>query len=521
MPYILGSKIVIYTDHAALKYFFSKREAKPRLIRWVLLLQELNLEIRDKKGSENSVADHLSRLHISGTGDIRDSFPDENLLAVSSHAPWFVHIINFLVTGSILEPWNWHRKDKFFHELKYDYWEEPLLFHVVYDQIIRRCVAEEEQGSILSMCHSSACRGHFSARKTANKILQSGFYWPTIFKDAHHFYTECLQCQAALNISMWDEMPMRPILEVEIFDLWGIDFMRPFPPSDGKEYILVAVDYVSKWVEAIRTRTNTHREVLRFVTRNIFSRYGCLRIIISDGGSQFNNAHFHALLKRYGVYHRVTTPYHPQANGQVEVSNREVKNILKKIIRPDGKDWAHKLPDALWAYRTAYKIPIGMSPFRLIFRKACHLSVEHEHRAYWAIKKLNLSLEKAGKHRLLKLQELQELRRNVYENAEIYKEKTKAFHDRNIRRRTFNVNEKVWLYNSRLKLFPGKLRSRWDGPYVVVESFDSRSVLISNPKSGKKFKVNGHRLKPYLTVEPPTPADKVNMHLPEVHEDVR
>ena len=218
-PYILGSKIVIYTDHAALKYLFSKKEAKPRLIRWVLLLQEFDLKIKDKKGSENSVADHLSRLHVSGKGHISESFPNEHLLVVSSHAPWFAHIINLLVTGSIPEHWNRHRKDKFFHELKYYYWEEPLLFHVEYDQIIRRCVAKEEQGDILSMCHSSACKGHFAARKTTDKILQSGFYWPTIFKDAHCFFIECLQCQAALNISKRDEMPMRPILEVEIFDL--------------------------------------------------------------------------------------------------------------------------------------------------------------------------------------------------------------------------------------------------------------------------------------------------------------
>ena len=118
-PYILGSKIIIYTDHAALKYLFSKKEAKPQLIRWVLLLQVFDLEIKDKKGIENSVADHLLRLHISGTGDISDSFPDEHLLALSSHRHWFAHIINFLVTESIPEHWNWHRKDKFFHELKY------------------------------------------------------------------------------------------------------------------------------------------------------------------------------------------------------------------------------------------------------------------------------------------------------------------------------------------------------------------------------------------------------------------
>ena len=189
---------------------------------------------------------------------------------------------------------------------------------------------------------------------------------------------------------------------------------------------------MSKWAEAIPTRTNDHQEVLRFVTRCIFAQYSCPRAIFSDGGSHFNNAHFRALLKKYGVHHHITTPYHPQANGQIEVSNREVKSILKKIIHPDEKDCAHKLPDALWAYRTAYKTPIGMSPFRLIFRKACHLPVELEYQAYWAIKKLNLSLDEAGKQRLLQLQELQELRHDAYKNAAIYKEKTKAFHDRHI-----------------------------------------------------------------------------------------
>ena len=206
-------------------------------------------------------------------------------------------------------------------------------------------------------------------RKIADKILQSGFYWPPIFNDTRRFYTECLQCQVALKISKQDEMTMRLILEVEIFDLWGIDFMRPFPLSDGKEYIFLAVDYMSKWVEAIPTRTNTHREVFKFITRKIFSLYGCPRAIISDGGSYFNNAHFCELLRKYGLHHHITTPYHPQENGQVEVSNRKVKNIVKKIIQPDEKDWAHRLLDALWVYQMAYKTPIGMSPFRLIFEK--------------------------------------------------------------------------------------------------------------------------------------------------------
>ena len=192
------------------------------------------------------------------------------------------------------------------------------------------------------------------------------------------------------------------------------------------------MDYVSKWFEGIPTRTNDHWEELKFVITCIFTRYGCLRAIINDGGSHFNNAHFWALLKKYRVHHRVTTPYHPKANGQVEVTNREVKSILKKIIRPDGKDWAYKLLNALWAYRMAYKTLVGMYPFRLIFGKACYLPVDLDHQAYSAIKKVNLSLDEAGKHRLLQLQELQELRHDAYENAAVYKEKTKAFHDRHI-----------------------------------------------------------------------------------------
>ena len=170
-PYILGSKIIVYTDHAALKYLLSKKEAKPRLIRWVLLLQEFDLEVEDKKGSENSVANHLSQLHTTSSGEICNTFPDEQLLAVVTKVPWFAHIVNYLVT-------------KFAYDVKHYFWEEPQLFHVGADQIIRRCILEEEKEHILAMCHSSLCGGHFTSRKTGAKVLQSGFYWPTLFKDA-------------------------------------------------------------------------------------------------------------------------------------------------------------------------------------------------------------------------------------------------------------------------------------------------------------------------------------------------
>jgi hypothetical protein len=157
-------------------------------------------------------------------------------------------------------------------------------------------------------------------------------------------------------------MPQTPILVVEIFDIWGIDFMRPFPSSNGFLYILLAVDYVSKWVEASATRTNNSACVLSFLKTNIFSRFGTPRAIISDGGSHFCNKSFEALLKKYSITHRISTPYHPQTSGQAEVSNREVKQILEKTVNPSRKDWSSRLPDALWAYRTAYKTPIAKNP---------------------------------------------------------------------------------------------------------------------------------------------------------------
>jgi len=350
--YLVGSPVIVFSDHAALKYLLSKKDSKARLVRWILLLQEFDITIKDKKGTENVVADHLSRLTTDSRSDITpidDYFPDESLFSVST-MPWYANIVNFLVSGQLPAHWSTQDKRKFLNEVKNFYWDDPYLFKYCPDQIFRRCIPDNEVSSVIKFCHSEACGGHFSSRKTTAKILQSGFYWPTMFKDSHAFCKTCENCQKLGSISKRHMMPLNPILVIEIFDCWGIDFMGPFPPSFGFLYILVAVDYVSKWIEAIPSRNNDHKTVIKFLKENILSRFGIPRAMISDGGTHFCNKPFESLMKKYGITHKVATPYHPQTSGQVELANREIKQILEKTVNPNRKDWSLRLNDALWAY---------------------------------------------------------------------------------------------------------------------------------------------------------------------------
>lgn len=204
--------------------------------------------------------------------------------------------------------------------------------------LVRRCVPEEEQREILKACHDSEYGGHFSGDKIAAKLLQSGLYWPTLFKDAQNIVKECDICQRTGNIWKRNQMPQNAMLEVELFDVWRIDFMGLFPPSFRKHYILIAVDYVSKWVEVVPLPTSDAKVVVNFLKNYIFSRFGVPRALISDEGTHLLNKLMKNLLRKYNMNHKITTPYHPQASGQVEVSNRQIKQILEKIVSASQKD---------------------------------------------------------------------------------------------------------------------------------------------------------------------------------------
>nr|GEU78395.1 reverse transcriptase domain-containing protein [Tanacetum cinerariifolium] len=265
----------------ALKYLFSKKDAKARLLRWILLLQEFDFKFIDTKGAKNYATDHLSRLensyeNVFDPKEINETFPLESLNKVAHQdpsTPWFADFANYHAGKFIIKGMTTQQKQKFFKDVRHYFWDDPYLFKTNPDQIIRRCVAGQEAIDILKACHSGPTGGYYGANYTAKKVFDSGFYWPTIYKDAFDIVKHCDSCQRQGKISQKDKMPQNSIQVSEIFDVWGIDFIGPFPSSKGNKYILVSVDYISKWVEAKALPTDDARVVVKFL-KSIFSRFG-------------------------------------------------------------------------------------------------------------------------------------------------------------------------------------------------------------------------------------------------------
>nr|GFA76248.1 DNA-directed DNA polymerase [Tanacetum cinerariifolium] len=367
--YLIVNKCIVHTDHSALKYLFAKKDAKARLLRWVPLLQEFDFDVFDTKGAENLAADHI--------------------------APWFADFANYHARNFIVKGMSSQQKNKFFKDVKHYFWDDPFLFKIYADQVIRWCVHGKEALDILEACHNGPTGGHHGANLTAKKVFDSGFFWPTIYKDAHEFVKNCDSCQRQGKISQRDEMPQNSIQICEIFDIGELTLWARSRLHEGTN--------IFSWPSIIY--------------RNGLKQKRSPPMTLESFASSLNRSSPDLVMPKYGVTHRLSTAYHPHTSGQVEVSNHGLKRILERTIGQHRASWSDKLDDALWAFRTSYKTPIECTPYKLVYEKACHLSIELEHKAYWALNQTNFDLSVTCDHRKIQLNELNELRDHAYENS--------------------------------------------------------------------------------------------------------
>nr|GEU75021.1 reverse transcriptase domain-containing protein [Tanacetum cinerariifolium] len=425
--YLIMNKSIVYTDHSTLKYLFAKKDAKARLLRWILLIQEFDFKVIDTKGAKNYAADHLSRLenpyeNVFDPKEINETFPLETLNKVAHQdqsTPWLADFANYHAGKFMIKGMTTQQKQKFFKDVRHYFWDDPYLFKTCADQVIHRCIAGQEAIDILKACHSGPNGGYYGANYTTKKVFDS-------------------------------------------------------------------FDYLSKRVKAKALSTNDAIVVVKFL-KSLFFGFRTPKAIISDRGTHFCNDQFSKVMSKYGVTHRLSTAYHPQMSGQVEVTNHGLKRILKRTVGKNRALWSDKLEDALWAFRTAFKTPIGCTPYRLVYGKSCHLPLELKHKAFWALKHANFDLKTTGDHQKLQLNELSELQDQAYENSLIYKERMKKLHDAKIKNRIFNVGDQVLLFNSRLKIFSRKLKSRWSGPFTIAEVYPYGTAKLVHA-DGSNFK---------------------------------
>nr|GEW95960.1 reverse transcriptase domain-containing protein [Tanacetum cinerariifolium] len=377
-------------------------------------------------GAENLAADHLSRLEnphqsVLDKKEINETFPLETLNMVSfrsdSSTPWFADFANYHAGNFVVKGMSFQQKKKFFKDMKHYFWTTPSCL---------KCMRIKSSGGV------------FTTRK------------PLIF------------------------------LRLATMDLLGDIMAQTTLPK--RCLTLVSIGLQSNLVmlvnvEAKALPTNDARVVCK-ILKSLFARFGTPYAIISDRSTYFCNDQFVKVMLKYGVTHRLATAYYPHT-GQVEDSNRGLKRILERSVGENRASWSNKLDDALWAFRTAFKTPIGCTPYKLVYGKSCHLPIALEHKAYWALKHANFMRLIAGDHQKVQLNELNELHDQAYENSLIYKEKTKRIHDSKIKDRIFNVGDRVLLFNSRLKIFSGKLKTHWTGPFIVTQVFPYGTVELS------------------------------------------
>ncbi|MCO5553222.1 hypothetical protein L7F22_006743 [Adiantum nelumboides] len=406
-------------------------------------------------------------------------------------------IVSYILEGEFPQSFTKAQKQRLMEKASSYLFLEGALYQRGKDQVCRRIPTVEEIPSILEDLHEEACGGHFAQELAAKKILLSGYVWPSLHIDVQHWCKSCHNCQVNGNKHLLHG-PRQLVLANGPFEKWGIDAMGPLPRTkNGKLYILVAIDYMTRWVEDQSVTRVNEKTVSRFVYTHICCRFGTPLEIVSDNGPEFRKGLLTEVCEELHILHRHSTPYYPQSNGLVEKAN----GIIRKMVKNKTKLWDDFLDGALWAYRTTYKEATEFTPFHLVYGQEALQPIELNIPTMRLHGKAVQRKEEEWTDRLLTLAELEWKREAAYECYKRKSTQVKDKLDKEVKDKGIKEGDLVLRYDNRLdNHFDAKFETRWQGPYIVKKAFNSSYYQLMD-LDGKELprKVNGYRLKPYLS----------------------
>jgi hypothetical protein len=497
--YILLRTTTVIANSNPMYHVLTRQVLGGKYSKWIVILQEFDLEFTKAKAKKSLVfAELICALPSADeNNEPRDPLPDESLFLISTSDPWYGDILLYLQTQRFQPNISREERRRIRHHSRRYLILGDTLYRRGIDTILRRCLIHEEAERVLNDCHLGACGGHLSGMATAQKILRAGYFWPSIFKDCIEAVKKCPPCQIFNKKARTHPTALHPIIAIGPFSKWGIDFMQCKPTSaGGHSYIIVAVDYFTKWAEAMPTFLNDGRTAALFLFNHIITRFGVPHAIVTDHGAHFKNQMMSELHVKLGFRHENSSPYYPQANGQVEAINKVLKTMIQRMVGENKTSWHLQLFSALWAYRTSAKTSTGFTPFQLVYGIEAVLPIECE------IPSLKLKVEllphtSAEEERFLYLSKLDETRRDAALINEAHQKRIKSQYDKSVQPRAFAEGDLVLVYDqAHDKLGTGKLEPMWHGPYIVkrvlhkgaYELVDYDGISLGEPRNGLYLK---------------------------------
>jgi hypothetical protein len=509
--YVLHSKVIAYVPSASVKDILVQPDIDGKRSKWIAKILEFDLEIRPTKlikgqGLAKLLAEaNCQALGVnfmnkcSGIQQGQLSETDPQREPPLARCPWYKDVIYFLQE---LRPPDGLQRNKAralkLKAVRYClidqilYWKDPL-------GVLLKCMDPQEADRIMVEFHSGLCGGHHSWKTTAHKILRAGYYWPTLFADVHRGVRACITCQRFSGKQQLKSLPLQPVVVSGPFQQWGLDFIGEIHPASSGQHrwILTATDFFTKWIEAIPTRSASHKVIIGFL-EDLITRFGCPSKIVTDNAAAFGSEPLAKFCEQFGIKLIHSTPYYPQGNGLAESSNKSLIRIIKRLLEDNKRAWNSKLKFALWADRVTTKRSIGISPFQLVYGAE---AVFPSQLAIPVAKFFQDYQEEPNDmiRRIHQLVEVQQAREQVVDRIQDQQQRIKQVFDKKAKKEEFQLGDLVlkWDAPKQDKGKHDKFEALWIGPFRISEVFSNNTYRLRDLEGEEVFSspVNGHFLK--------------------------